>query len=404
MDSNDSEKPQDNIENQNQDEIQEEVFDTSKLTSSLELISALVNYAEELMFPPIKTGVVTPLDQTEWSKIRRILYKISSPFPTSIALDSAKALILLCWAVVSLLWYVMAQVMMDIIFSTSPASGSEESFSLIVNIIGYSLMVVVLGAIPVSYWSWIEFFRDKRYKPWLRIILTVVFIGIVVSSPFWLLLPENLAKLPSVVWADARHCSLFILSYVLLLIPLGTFWYRFLVSALPLAWGLILGWIKYIEASLTPISTDDISNLSLASIKYESLGEEREVRMVDLSELEIKMVQEFASSNRESSDKKLIPTAVFFGLLGVFANTKVFTTSINNALEWLVNTVRLSQSYSEGMSSLAWTGNYFAALIIVAIVGGFLLRLLVLIKNLIVQSLILETSIVVLYSCKYETE
>jgi len=121
-------------------------------------------------------------------------------------------------------------------------------------------------------------------------------------------------------------------------------------------------------------------------------------KLSQLSKIELNTIIEWASTNREGSDKRLVPTAIFFGLLGVIASTTFFQNFTNNLIE-LVAEVLVPQKF-EGLSFGYQFGRYGLVVFLGLWLYGFLSSIVSLARNLVVQSTVIEACIL----ARYEVE
>ena len=358
--------------------------------------SALVEYAQTLVFPPLRKGITAPPDMTGWSRWRRIAFVISSPLSalwSSEAQGNGIVVSIFCWSVAPLYWWIGANTLLDDIFSASQPSVPRTETSILIEAISTALLILTFAMIPVAYWRWVEFFRDRRYPIRWRLVLAVGFVTLAISFPYWGLLPEYRAKFPALLLGDHRRLIVFTRVYALLLLPLGTSLY---MSALDI--GIMVGWlctalVHYLLSAHDPLPKTHIRKLALEPIPP---GEDngQEWRLTELSPVELEMLRRWAAANREGSDKRLLPTAVLFGVLAIFANTRTVTAAIDNVVVWVyeVFTLRFSES------NLTFMGKFIMFSFALVFVMMFFRTLLSLFSNLVTQSLIIEACIVTEYA------
>lgn len=381
-------------------EISDQSPYATRVDALLDRFSALVEHAQALAFPPLRKGVTAPPDMTGWSRLRRIAFTISSPWPTTFTMGSNYADVMLTvWGLVSLYWYLAADMLFDRIFGTLTLPAYKPDQPIWVEIVAYVILAVVMALIPSAYWCWIEFFRDQRYSRSCRVILTIVFVGIVISSPYWLLAPEYRAQFPDLLLGDLYLTFLFVVTYLLFVIPQGTFYYRVAIDVLVLSVRLLWGMREYLRSIYSPLPKELVRKLALEPIPISGNGG-KTWRLAELTRGELKSLRKWAATNREGTDKRLLPTAILFGALGVFANTRAFSDAIDRGLTWLYNCFIILVGAEAGMSSLATTGRLVVAMAVVALGMVFIGAMLSLFRNLVVQSLIIEACIVAEYACE----
>jgi len=365
----------------------------------LDRFSALVEHAQTIAFPPLRKGVTAPPDMTDWSKLRRIAFTISSPWPTTLTETNFADVMLVVWVVVSLYWYVVATVFFHHIFGTLPPTAPKSEQPIWVEIIVYAILALTVALIPAAYWCWREFFRDQRYPRSWRVILTLIFVGIVVSSPYWLLAPEHQARFPDLLLGDLHLMFLFVVAYLLFVIPQGTFYYRLAMDVLVLSARLLWGVREYLRSTHSPFPKELVRKLALEPVPIDG-NEGKKWRLVELTKEELKSLRRWAAANREGTDKRLLPTALLFGVLGVFADTQTFSDAIDSVLAWLYNSFITFVGVKRDISPLATMGRFMVAAFVVALGMVFIGAMLSLFRNLVTQSLIIEACIVAEYACE----
>jgi len=248
-----------------------------------------------------------------------------------------------------------------------------------------------------SYWRWIEFFRDRRYPAYWRLILTLLFAAMVISFPNWGLDAEWRNLFSSRVLQDYRGLRQFVLISVRFLIPLGTFYYMLAVDTVVFGTWLLRVIFEYLRSAHSPLPKDLIRELALEPIPS-SRGERKGWRLTELAEAELESLRKWAAANREGTDKRLLPTAVLFGVLATFANTQTFNRAIDRVLVWSAEVLSTGPLVSEGVLTFMGKEIVLASVLLLGMV--FLYQLLLLFRNLVTQSLIIEACIVVEYACK----
>jgi len=362
--------------------------------------STLVEHAQTLAFPPLRKGVTAPPDMTGWSKIRQIAFTISSPLPTTFTAETIdrSLLVLFVWLIISMYWGFAADIVIGHIFGVPQPISPKPEEPLWVEIVAWPLLVLTVILIPMAYWRWIEFFRDRRYPGIWRLILTIGFVGIVISSPYWLLDPEYRVQFPALLLEEQRSLILLITTYLLFVIPTGTSYYTLAIDTLVLSLRLLGVTLKYLQSAHNPLPKELIRKLALEPIPVaESKG--KEWRLIELTKAELETLRRWATANREGTDKRLIPTAVLFGVLSVFANTRAFSNVADKVLAWLSDSF-VTVVGAKGTPLLPATRRFLALGIVLALGMLFINALLLLFRNLVTQSLIIEACIVAEYACQ----
>ena len=368
----------------------------------LSRLAALVKYAQKLAFPQLRKGASAPPDQTGWSRFRRIIYALASPLPSTITKNRVFFFwtSLVGWLSCSYFWVGIAQALIEYIFGV-PSSPANSEPPLGMQIAAAVFLVLILCWALLAYWRWIEFFRDRRYPITWRVILSLAFVGFTLSSPYWLLDSEYRHLFPAVL-QEGSNLMLFLVSYLFFLIPTFTLCYMLTIDLLVMGGWLLRALIEYLQSAHDPFPKELVRRLALEPIPIDQDIDET-WRLVDLSEAELTALHRWSASNRESTDKRLLPTAVLFGIMGLFANTAAFSDAIDWVLTWLSKPLLV---LIRDDPTLLWSfaGRTFAIAIVGPLIIMFLYTLLLLFRNLVAQSLIMEACIVAEYARSQQTE
>jgi hypothetical protein len=161
--------------------------------------------------------------------------------------------------------------------------------------------------------------------------------------------------------------------------------YRLLWSLL--SWGieaLILRPIYFILSAHQPFSSDQIRALVAEPM---SAGEEsRTWRLEELEDAEIQLIREWAEVNRKTTEKRLLPTTVIFGAVGLFGDTDAFNNAVHVAVSWMQRLLSTNDPFRNVLSGF-----------VIGWAWAFVLILLKLLANISVQSLIIEVCMVAEY-------
>lgn len=385
-----------------QREIIEESPYAAHIDALLDRFSALVEHAQTIAFPPLRKGVTAPPDMTGWSKRRRIAFTISSPLPTTLTVETVERFcwVLLIWIVVSTYWWNLAGLVADLTFGAPQPTLPESEAPLWAEIIAWPLLLLIVISPFVAYLRWGEFFRDQRYPSIWRFVLAAAFIMIVVSSPYWLLVPEYRMQFPSLLLRDRVKLILFVLNYLVFVIPAGTFYYMFAIDILVLGVRLPGMILQYLWSAHNPLSRELVRKLALEPIPT-SQSEGKKWRLIELTKAELELLYRWAAANREGTDKRLLPTVVLFGVLGVFADTQAFSDAIDRVLIWLSRSPAIIAG-KDARPLLSVMGRFLAFGIVLALGILSIYTLLLLFRNLVTQSLIVEASVVAMYACEQQ--
>lgn len=366
-------------------------LNATHLEELVSCFSDLVEHTRAVVFPPLRKGVVAPPDKTGWSSFRRLAFKISSPLPTTFAWETLddSLLILLFWAVVSICWYLSADILLDHIFESLPAASDLSQQPIFARIVAYAIFIGAIGFIPIAYWRWIEFFRDSRYPVTWRIILAVCFSVVAISFPYWGLKPEYRLQFPGHLLRDRAALIRFVVLYVFLLIPFGTLWYMLATDMIVFGFWLLRVALKYLRSAHTPVSLEAIEQLIKKPIPSGE-GGRKEWRLTQLENDELDTLRKWAVANREGTDKRLLPTALLFAFLGILADATASSDSVSRVLDWMRSSMFPTPNHTPPPLV---AGRLMAASLILGVILIFLYMLLLLCRNLVIQSTIIEACI-----------
>jgi len=365
---------------------------TAPVDALLDRFDALVKHAQKLASPPRNKGVAAPPDMTHWSILRRTAFTIYSPLPTMFRIESLPIffMILSISLFISQLWLMFADVSLDYIFGGSlPKTSSNLEIPIYINVVFCAVVIMLAVA---AYWRWIEFFRDCRYSKRWRLILALGFVAIAFSFPYWAFRPEYRAQFPLHLLEDNVDLILFAIMYIFFLIPPGTFYYMLVIDTAVFGRWLLLVIGQYFVSAHDPFPKKSIREIVLEPIP--SSGGKEEWRLTELTKAELESLRTWAEANREGTEKRLLPTLVLFGILAVFANIQVFSHAMDQVLTWLSKLL----SKPAVFSPLSILGSLLQLSVFTFVVGLpiaiFIYSLVLLFRNLVTQSLIIEACIV----------
>lgn len=250
------------------------------------------------------------------------------------------------------------------------------------------LLLAALAAIFSSYWGWVDFWRDCRYSPNYRVgytlLCTVFVIGLTIGG----LPPLMPQALRDNLWQDRAVTIKVVSVYLLLLVPAITVTYRLTVGfVLWFVKGVLVGLLRYIVGMHHPLPARILHKLSLEPIPLNTTPDDKlpepTWQLADLSPEDLEFLREWAQANREATEKRLLPTTVLFGAVGLFADTDAFNNAVQGALKFLELI----------FTTDIWWLNMTIPFIFIW-VTVFVISMLRLIENVIVQSLIIEACMV----------
>lgn len=369
--------------------------------------ASLTTYARKLAFPPLREASHAPIVQPGWSRGRKMCFTLMHPVALAFEANKAEwlSLLLSFWYIVLILWINSALLILGVSpitrTTTAPTTTSTStisgwlSFLFLLLILGFLLLVVAI--IPITYWSWLDFWRDQRYKRTWRILSTLIFIALVGGFTHKLLWPHLPSALKTALWYMAPDTIRFLLAYAGFLLPTATVLYR--LGGEVLVWGIrvfVILPVQYFQSAHHPLSKDTILKLAQEAIPLNT-EEKLHWKLADISREELQILRALSEANREATDKRLIPAALIFGIIGVFGNTKTFSNAVDGVFAAVNRTLSQTQMSWEAIIQSVLVG------LSLAVIFSFVGLLLTLFANLITQSLVIEACIVAEYARGPET-
>ena len=308
--------------------------DAEQVEHLLNRYSGLVDRADALAFPSLRKGVLAPIETTHWSVPRRIMFRLVSPFsflwsppsghnPFSVVI---MAWIFGIWMVTFALWGVTLMAAIEVLRDVIANTAIPPSSSALPAALGYALFLYLMLAGFLMYWRWLEFWRDRRFFWYWRGMLTIVFIVgfvalslIAISPAEWLQGWRDLLGHPKLL-------ALFVLLGIFFVVPMATFLYfLFLEAILCLTWmlGTLLSFVLSLHQTY---SLPVIRELTLVEIQP-SAAEQPAWRLLALPASELRTLREWAATNREATDKRLLPMTVLFAGIGLFCEHRCLQPS-----------------------------------------------------------------------------
>lgn len=379
---------------QSEQPIVQEITIRQKETENLiTLFSGILDHATYLAFPNKHSLTVSKVDQSNWKKIRRIVYYFS--LPTFSKLKGISSLgIFFLWLFSFSIWSRLFLELLTLLLelelpSSEPVSVSlYETFMIFVFALGYIICT------PLSYWSWVEFLRDKRFRIKWKFALILIYLGFTVAIILYIFSlmtnNERVIFLKSAIDPSNTSVVLFLLFGSLLpltsyLTFVGSEFLVFLIGRIEIIF-------RFIYSSHNPWNPEIIRRLISEPILIE---QGKKQTFFQLSIQELKTIRHWAEKNRESSDKRLLPIAIFFGFIGLFTDWTKFEKFLDWFGPWLIDSIWLTKTKGTFVeNSISMT----VALLILLIIGFFILMISDLIKNIVSQSLIIEACIIMEHS------
>jgi hypothetical protein len=116
-------------------------------------------------------------------------------------------------------------------------------------------------------------------------------------------------------------------------------------------------------------------------------------RISNLTSNELKTLMNWATANRDTTEKRITPTLVSAAVVGVFANTDYFSNLITNII------TKIEGFFIGPLANQPQSIAYlFVVITIIILFLIYLALLVILFENLIIQGIIIEVCIVALYA------
>lgn len=225
----------------------------------------------------------------------------------------------------------------------------------------------------------------------LFLVALIFSVGYVYRNSLHPVLQDSQVKDTSNLFEKYGRLVLLFIVYVALVVSSLMVCYRLLFALI--GWGiaaLILRPIYFILSAHQPFSPSQIWALVAEPM---SAGEDsRTWRLEELEDAEIQLIREWAEVNRKTTEKRLLPTTVIFGALGLFGDTDAFNNAVQVAVSWMQSLVSTNDPFRNALSG-----------VVIGWVWAFVLILLKLLANISVQSLIVEACMVAEYGHNQES-
>jgi hypothetical protein len=340
---------------------------TNKFTS-------LAVNAEKIMFPDSREGVFAPPNKDEWGNLRNWLYTISQPFDF---MDNGRVVL----RIILFLWWLISSISTLFLFAR---------LANIVDIdIDWFRIALLCFFVFISYWSWVEYFRSQRYSIRSKVIWAILFFL------YCILIAAINIKNSTPISNDPFRFWLF---YFVLVIPAFTLYYMTAFNLVFMVGWFIKTVFLYIWSYHAPRPMKQIRQL--ITDKFFNQDSEKPISLLDLPINQICSLRQWADANREGTEKRTLPTFLILALLGLFANTALFSTTIKNfgnaIIQYLKFFGAVPSTFKLSLSNFVLISlvlPIFAALLILV-----LRAFLSLFRNLVAQNLIIESCIVAEYA------
>jgi len=391
------------------DSISLEIETSNEIQFHLLLLrfSSLIKYVRLLILPSWRKGISKAQKMSEWSKLRKILYTISSPSFAS-HIDEwhfYDLLIFFCWIFSSIFWYGIAQYATRKLLGLPIEETSNGTLPILLYSFGLFILIIASILILASIWRWVEFFRDNRYHTIFKVLIPLGFLTILgvgaIYAPFWLLpstVQESYSQFANInIWV-VPYLSV----YIFTIFPFITFYLFLLIEMIILSLHMLWGGYYYLRVVNNPNISPHIETLILHPIKVIDNNKNLiEWNMLSISQKEIETILEWSRANREGTDKRLLPLAIFIAGIGLFANTQIFNNVITSTILWISKSLSI---FFRSSSSLLEVGNSIIAFAIILLILDLMDDIVLIFQNLIIYGVIIEACVVAKYVLSHKED
>lgn len=351
-----------------------------RVNLAIERYSSLVKYVERLAFPKHKHEL--PAEANKWGKVRRALYKLSQPLTigqNSFG-ETLGFFVLIFFAQVNLGWGVM--------FLASPLYGypSLLSFSDIGSTIS-AIIAFVCAAflIPVTYFWWYNLFTDRKYKCRTRIVLMLVEIVLLLVLSLSLIAQGTIKQ-----GINLESILSYLVAYALFLIPVLSYLLLLSCDTLTLVGQLISSTNSFLKSLHNPLPYDQVRKIAIEDI---SASDGQTWKLADMTLHDVRTLRQWAEANRESTDKRTLPTIIVIAFLTLLFTSDTMRAWLDPFVQQWFQRIFMFWTIRTGF----FTKDYFVSALIIVIsilVIGFIVKTFSrLFVNLAVQSLVIEACI-----------
>jgi hypothetical protein len=313
--------------------------------------SSLIDFIEKKSSPDYRTRFHQRINPQEWSRWRKFIsfYVVffHSDFQTKILhfIDLSVLWIILIW-----FGYAILNVMYGLRFQQHPIKSpfdiklfplSSSSIFLIVTFIILVFMTVI------SYWRYIEFFRDRRYSVRLRVIFFIIYL-ILIGLAFYYFefgRPGILQFLNPQLWMNKLGENPVYSAYLFLfLCPLVFFLCLFFLEMIVDTSLIIVSVIMVIYRSQTSFPQKMIMDVYDSRIPTNGEEDEKGFFVHDFKTNELIHIRKLAETNLEVTEKRSIPVAISLAVLAILASSSPIEKIINKFMELSLGVINIMVS------------------------------------------------------------
>jgi len=346
---------------------------------------SLVKNAEKLSFPNFQLGY--PNDVKKWGSVRKVIYKFAHPL---FSVEKYNF-----WEIVGL-FYLMIAALLNIgwwLMLLIPSLYAQQSFFVShnpENITSFFLSAsCALPLLVVAIYGWYDVLTSKRY----RVLPRMVIIGFEIYFT-WSLTSAVLAEsITKHIVNSSTDIIPALLAYFIFLIPAISYFIMLFYEMFLWVLHLVDSVTKGFKSLHDPLPLNLVKELALEEIIDEGQGQTWKLR--DLSMHEVQTLRKWAEANLESTDKRILPAIVVIAFLTLLLTSDAVRTWLNPFVQQWFQRIFLFWT----LQSSTFTLDYFVSALICVITimfVGFIVKTFTrLFVNLAVQSLVIETCIIV---------
>jgi hypothetical protein len=333
---------------------------------------SLNQHVETIVFPKTKNSIFMPVNMDAWNPVRRFLYKTSMPYLYTYEKSNS--------SIFYLFLTISGLIMSFYSLMIAERIAKAVSFEL------YQFQLALLWMfIFLCFFGMISFLFDARYHIILKIIVLLV-VGIASLALGTNLFPLTLTDPPTrTITSFEALIQVFALVFSTLL-AVAIFLINTFLSVL-LSYVQLINFTETVQSP----STDKLIERLLSS-EINSDGSLDQWRILDLPKKDIVALRSWSESNLNSSEKRTIPAVIILPLVAVL---------------WGINEVRdflLSPLFES--TSISWK-TLLASIVLMPVllfITVFSKSMVSIFRNIAIQSLIIETTLVAEYAVEEPKE
>jgi hypothetical protein len=351
--------------------------------------SELSSHAEGLAFPDYRAATFKSKDLSGQNIVLKYIYYLGHPYGTSEKVDLVFPLV---WVIYLFLlfqaYFVGLNLLIPVISHQIFLFNPFALESLLTMIFGF--LGGIAGSI-VTYAWWVDIAR-KNINNWIKLI-PLIFLSLILYSIIKPIVYQN----PFINWNNlTSNFPFFLAILILLLIPSVTFFIAIVCESILFLLVLIRTTSDWIVSIHAPRPVETINKLAFDEIVPSKLDNPK-WRLCNLNLKDITVLHNWSEANRDSSEKRTIPTLLFATILVLPFSSDIIRQMIDKLFFILLT--NSSVFINAGSQTKFPDGSNITSLLIlffiVYIVIKFLNVLLALSRNIVVQNLIIEACILV---------